>query len=138
MSLAIGIVAFGLVSMVGLLPAGLQVFRQAMDLTLETQMVQHIVADAGQLEFNRLTELESRDYFFDDTGSLVDASNPLKLYSGNVEIEMNSHLPGAASGNLALLTITFTRAGATGAQATQGKFVTYIADRAGSGSSTVN
>jgi uncharacterized protein (TIGR02598 family) len=136
MTLAIGVVAFGLVSMVGLLPAGLQVFRKAMDLTLETQMVQQIVGDAGQLEYKSLPDLESRDYYFDDTGTVVDSDSPLKLYEAKIQVDMDSKVPGdsnTANGNLALLTITFARAGVsgTGSQATQGKFVTYIADRAG-------
>lgn len=132
-TLALGIVAFGLVGMVGLLPAGLQVFRKAMDLTLETQMVQHIVGDAGQMDFRDLPQLENREYFFDDTGNLVESNSPVKLYSAGIAVDMDSRLPGAATGDggLALLTITFARADAPAATVAQGKFVTYVADRAG-------
>lgn len=132
MTLAIGIVAFGLVSMLGLLPAGLQVFRKAMDLTLETQMVQHIVGDAGQLVFQDLPDLENRTYYFDETGTVVDSNDNHKLYSAAVAVDMNSQLPGStANGGLAMLTISFSRANSAGSTAAQGQFVTYIADRVG-------
>jgi uncharacterized protein (TIGR02598 family) len=49
--LALGIASFALVSVMGLLPCGLQVFRNAMDLTLEGQMAQYIVGKVSQTPY---------------------------------------------------------------------------------------
>jgi uncharacterized protein (TIGR02598 family) len=48
--LAIGIVAFGLVSLLGLMPVGLSTFRSAMDASISSEIVQHVVSDLRQTD----------------------------------------------------------------------------------------
>ena len=79
-ALALGIVAFAFVGLMGMLPAGLSTFRKAVDTTVSAQIVQHIVSDAEQSDFDTLAAQAastSTDFYvlktryFDDQGSEV-------------------------------------------------------------------
>jgi uncharacterized protein (TIGR02598 family) len=79
-ALALGIVAFALVTLMALLPIGLTAFRSAIDASVCSQIVQRIVADAEQSDFDVLlssAESENGDFmvlpmrFFDDQGTEV-------------------------------------------------------------------
>lgn len=79
-ALALGIVAFAFVGLMGLLPAGLGTFRTAIDTTVSAQIVQRIVSDAEQSDFDALSSnsasIDGNYYvlktrYFDDQGSEV-------------------------------------------------------------------
>lgn len=53
-TLALAIIAFGVVSVAGLLPIGLNVHRQSIDLTVSTQIVQRVTSDVSQADANSL------------------------------------------------------------------------------------
>jgi uncharacterized protein (TIGR02598 family) len=54
--LAVGVISFAFVAILGLLPAGLHQFRQAMDTSVAAQIAQRIIQDAQQTDFDVLTE----------------------------------------------------------------------------------
>lgn len=54
--LAIGIAAFAFVAILGLLPTGLGVFRQAMDTSVCAQIAQRVISDSQQTDFTTLIE----------------------------------------------------------------------------------
>lgn len=62
--LAVGVVAFGLVAIFALIPAGLGVFRQAMDTSVGSQIVQRIASDAAQSDFDLLVPPGGAGEFF--------------------------------------------------------------------------
>ncbi len=79
-ALALGIVAFAFVGLMGMLPAGLTTFRKSVDTTVSAQIVQHIVSDAEQSDFDALSAqatVTNSDFYvlktryFDDQGSEV-------------------------------------------------------------------
>jgi uncharacterized protein (TIGR02598 family) len=55
--LAVGVISFAFVAILGLLPAGLHQFRQAMDTSISSQIAQRIIQDAQQSDFDVLTEI---------------------------------------------------------------------------------
>lgn len=63
--LAIGIVSFAMVSILGLIPVGLHTFRNAMDLSVEAGIAQKLVADVQRTDFQNL---QSTNFTFDDQG----------------------------------------------------------------------
>lgn len=78
-ALALGIVAFAFVSLFGLLPVGLGVFRNAIDTSNEARIVQSFVSKVIATDFENLDK--NVDYsttkeivYFDEEGSLVDTS----------------------------------------------------------------
>ena len=78
-ALALGIVAFAFVSLFGLLPVGLTTFRNAIDTTNESRIVQSFVSKViatdfanldAQVDFSSTKEI----VYFDEEGTLVDTS----------------------------------------------------------------
>lgn len=58
--LAVGVIAFAFVAILGLLPAGLTQFRQAMDNSLAAQIAQRVIEDAQGTDFDILTDAKNR------------------------------------------------------------------------------
>ncbi len=76
--LALGVVAFALVALMGLLPVGLSNFRSAIDASVGAQIYQRVVTDMEQADFHRLVPSGGAGgYFilpiryFDDQGNEV-------------------------------------------------------------------
>jgi len=59
--LAVGVISFAFVAILGLLPAGLHQFRQAMDNSVAAQISQRIIQDAQQSDFDILTDVAHVD-----------------------------------------------------------------------------
>lgn len=90
-TLALGIVAVSLLSLIGLLPAGLGVLRESMDQTVHAQIVQRIAADVAASDFSALG---NRTLSFDGTGQLLAAGDVAEArYSARIESSSPS-LPG--------------------------------------------
>lgn len=57
--LAVGVVAFAFVGVLGLLPAGMTQFRGAIDDTVSTEIAHRVIADARQMDFDALIDKPS-------------------------------------------------------------------------------
>ncbi len=82
-TIAIGIAALGLTSVIGLLPQGVETLKKAGDVSTETRITQHILASIATADWvnaagaDILTgEFEGRRYYFDDLAVELNASNP--------------------------------------------------------------
>ncbi len=78
---AIGIVSFAMLSILGLIPVGLGTFRQAMSLTVETTIVQAV---SGELMRADYTNLASTNIYFDQEGNKVAESDKQSIYVARV------------------------------------------------------
>lgn len=82
-TLALGIISFAFVAMFGLLPVGLSVSRQAIDTTIEAQIVQKLTSQALQTDFSQLSKLDpsiyptAASYYFDNEGKTASQTNAL-------------------------------------------------------------
>lgn len=132
--LAIGIVSFGCVSIMGLLPCGLQVFRKAVDATLEGQITQHVVGQISQTPYDRLSaDFHDKTFWFDEEGNAVAEGGEDAIYRVGISLDSQPTLPGTnalAAGNLTGVTITFQRRNETGSAGASKSFVTYVAAKA--------
>jgi uncharacterized protein (TIGR02598 family) len=54
--LAVGVIAFAFVAILGLIPAGLQQYRISIDNSVCTQIAQRVIMDCQQADFNTLTD----------------------------------------------------------------------------------
>ena len=54
--LAVGVVSFAFVAILGLIPAGLTQFRQAIDTTVCAQIAQRVIGDAQQADYDTLID----------------------------------------------------------------------------------
>lgn len=83
--LAIGLVAFGLVSLLGLMPVGLSTFRSAMNHSISSEIVGQVVSD---LRLEDTASLESRTLYFDAQAAQL-ADREGALYFVNVIPQTN-------------------------------------------------
>ena len=76
-ALALGIVAFAFVSLFGLLPTGLGVFRSAIDTSNETWIIQGLNSMIQVTEWSKIHDLEQEVFYYNEEGRLTDTkSNP--------------------------------------------------------------
>jgi uncharacterized protein (TIGR02598 family) len=113
-TLALGIVAFSLVTLLGLMPLGLATFHKAVETSISSQIVQQVVTDVEQTDFSQLTTSTSGvtqlglRYFDDQGNELPSASSPGAIYQVNVVVNATPVLSGGSSTappSLACLTI---------------------------------
>ena len=93
-TLALGIISVSLLSLIGLLPAGLGVLRESMESTVHAQIVQRIASELVTTDFAGLCD---EILSFDQEGQMLDdQSKAAALYSVRIEGEDPS-LPGVTS-----------------------------------------
>lgn len=67
--LAIGVVSFAFVAILGLLPAGMSQFRKAIDTSVAADIAQRVIDDAQQTDWDTLTNIPWPAYrYFDERG----------------------------------------------------------------------
>lgn len=95
-ALALGIVAFAFVSLFGLLPVGLGVFRNSIDVSNETWIMQGLNSMIQVTEWPKIKDLEKETFYYNEEGRLTDtkanpSSNPKiqasRLYAIKVLID---------------------------------------------------
>ncbi len=107
-TMAIGIVAFALIGVLGLMPAGMTTFQKAMDTSMSSHIVQQVVTDLQQGDFSTLAQPHPIQYF-DDQGNRLSGTTQdgvPALYYVNTVVQTPSALPGAGDPSPSLATIT--------------------------------
>jgi uncharacterized protein (TIGR02598 family) len=129
-TLAIGIVSFAFLAILGLIPIGLQTFRSAIDTSVSAQIFQRVINEAQQTDFDTLVDRPHLpDYpslppagftfrapsvgapalrYFDDQGNECPATKA--IYYVNTRIIVSTELPNSASSasanfDLAMITV---------------------------------
>ena len=73
-TIAIGVVSFCLLTVIGLLPVGLGTLREAIDQTVQSQIAQKLAGEILLTPYSQLTtKYAGSNFYFDDAGSLVTA-----------------------------------------------------------------
>ncbi len=95
-AIALLVVAFAFVPLFGLLPVGLGLSREAIDATVQSQIVQQLTAESLQTDYSSLTALAtnsiSNPYYFDEQGNRVSATaNP--SYEAAYYVSTNTAIP---------------------------------------------
>lgn len=134
-TLSIGIISVALVPLLGLLPTGLNSFRESMFVTVSTQIAQRLVAEVRQADFVGLAAGEQPERYYSVEGIEVPAAQKAEsVTSARVTVQDNAVLPGGvgASANLKLIRVEIA-ANPGGQQATPytkvgvKSFVAYVA-----------
>lgn len=111
--MAIGIVSFAFVAIFGLIPIGLTNFRNAMDVSLVSQIAQQVVSDVEQ---TGLSQLQSNNFpirYFNDQGVQVGDENNRPsasamaqvIYQVKVSVQSPSPAIAGSSSNLATIIV---------------------------------
>lgn len=106
--LALGIVSFALLSVVGLMPVGLSAMRQAMDQTTEAQIARVISGEAALVPFDKLDQYATDGpYYFTQEGTRQDAKNDLTRFVVSLA-RIDTKFPGSSNAiNLSANIATF-------------------------------
>jgi len=123
-ALTLGVLSFGFLATFGLIPVGMGTYRQAMDTSVGSQIVQRVLNDAKQTDFNTLIGSGTAPSFryFDNQGNEVTPASttvaiPLSaIYEVNTRVSGSTSLPmssGTSSGTgnfptLATVTVQIT------------------------------
>lgn len=107
--MAIGIVAFAYIAMIGLLPAGMSSFNKAIDNSLGSQIMQRLATEAQQTDFDTLIAPATATTlrYFDAQGN-EKTTIAGSLYTAEVTVLAPTTLPSTstpASPSLATVTI---------------------------------
>jgi len=113
-AIALGILAFALIPVLGLMPIGLTTLRDTVDTTVSARIAQTVVNQAQQADYNSLPVTGGTTYYFDEQGDLIPNSTGAlstgALYKASLQIGEPTAIPsgnlGITSMDLATLTIT--------------------------------
>ncbi|MFV0336671.1 MAG: Verru_Chthon cassette protein B [Chthoniobacterales bacterium] len=90
--IALGILSFALMGIVGLLPAGLSQFRQAIDISTQSQIAQALIAELQREDYSAI---QSGTFYFDSEGrSLATADREQYAYTATATVLGDSGLDG--------------------------------------------
>lgn len=116
-TMAIGIVAFVFTSILGLVQTGVTTFRNAMDVSLSSQIAQRVINEAQQTDFDQLVAAPDEAGFkqfqryFDEQGNEVEkGQNSPAIYHVNMRVRIATELPTTTDSpivntNLALVSV---------------------------------
>jgi len=94
--LAVGIVAVAFVPLLGLMPIGLNTSRQAIDTTVEAEIVQQMTSQAQETNFSALTGLNSSSVVcFDGNGNIT--TSAAALYKAGFSVPTTPANPASSS-----------------------------------------
>lgn len=102
-TLALGIIAFAFVAVLGLIPVGLATARNAMETSVRSQILQRVVSDVKQTDFEEMTDGKMS---FDDQANPVSVGDTDKIYDVRVELSPVALPSAPANANLQCVTIT--------------------------------
>lgn len=116
-TIALGIVAFAVVAILGLLPTGLNTLRHSMDETIQAQILQTISGRAVIADFENLQAPQT--WYFDDEG--IPVSGAAESYFTVTTESENPTFPGSTSApdinsHLMSLRVEISRTGRTNDQ----------------------
>ncbi len=106
-ALALGVMSFAMVGLVGLMPIGLGMFHDDLDRSVHTQVAQRLISETQQTDFNQLVATPQVLRYFDDQGNELAASLKARaIYQANVSVDVTATtLPGAPLPNANLATV---------------------------------
>jgi uncharacterized protein (TIGR02598 family) len=86
--IALGVISFAMVGLMGLIPVGLKTSREAIDTTIQAQMAQMIRNQILLSEFTDLNAWKGKTLYFDDQGlSVESADSSTRVFTAVVDIQ---------------------------------------------------
>lgn len=106
-TLAMGIASLGLLTILGLMPQGLEMSRKTGQIVAERHLVEQIIRSLEQTSWNLVTVGETMKYYDDQGVELQNANELGRTFSAQVKIAANDlRVPGAKADETALKKVT--------------------------------
>lgn len=132
--MSLGIISFGLVALLGLIPTGLDTLRESRTTTLYTEIAKTIANAAQQTDFTQITNtFDGKKFYFDNEGISVPQGRFDQIYEALVTTGTNITVPASPAPQqlpgLASIRIDIRRS-LSGTNSTLNKesFTVYVAD----------
>ncbi|GAT34688.1 Verru_Chthon cassette protein B [Terrimicrobium sacchariphilum] len=81
--IALGIVSFAMMGIVGLIAVGMNTFRASIDTSVQSRIAQKAISDAVLTDFSKLQAYEA---YFDESGRPVSAGDEQRVYTMGVTL----------------------------------------------------
>jgi uncharacterized protein (TIGR02598 family) len=91
--MALGLISFVLIGLLGLMSAGLGGIRSASDESSSVMIAKKLVAEIGQNSLDHILSSTFSDRWFDAEGQEVTATDPLVVYRATASAELNTGSP---------------------------------------------
>jgi uncharacterized protein (TIGR02598 family) len=108
-TMAIGIISFAFIALIGLIPVGLTTFHKAMDVSTNSRIVQQVVTDLQQGTKTLSPTTTPPALYFDNDGDRQAARTTSTLYDVNTIIQSPSSLPGGTTTNLVTVVVEIVK-----------------------------
>lgn len=95
-TMALGMVAFVMISVVGLLPLTLQTYHETKRETIHANLLQQLAANANLTPFSELSALNGQVFRYDDQGDELSSSVNTWVYRATFTISAPIALPGGS------------------------------------------
>lgn len=120
-TIATGIAAFGLITLIALIPSGMTTFRDAMNVTVSSQIAQRLIKEAVQTDYDTLVNvsngttppagvpvIKDRRYFNDEGVELQPGEVAKAVFHAHIRVMPGTGLPavGGTVDNNSLATVT--------------------------------
>ena len=111
-TIAIGIAGFALLAVLGAISTGSNIQRQAINATVQAQIMQNVLGSLRQSDWTGLTGWNGTNLFFDERG--VAASAAAAIYTAKPTVDTLVSLPGAAANtNMARVSVQILKNNST-------------------------
>jgi len=102
--LAMGVVSFAMISMMGLLTMGLKTYHDAINATTESEITQQLANQLELAKYSSISTSTTSNYYFTQEGISTNAANA--IYSATVSAPAKLNVPGG-SASFPTNTLTF-------------------------------
>lgn len=101
-TLALGVTAVALITLIGMVPVGLNTFRTAIETTVRTDVTRRIIADLQQTPFASISNSSSPIYFTDEGIPVGNSPTTNSVFKVDYSVDSNAKLPGASTNTTSL------------------------------------
>ena len=116
--MALGIAAFCLVALLGLMPVGLKTVRDARGDSLRAEILKSMGNIAQQTDYSLLSNLNSTNYYFDINGLIVNSNSSDVVYKALLSTGTVVVPPTSTTTNITSVTVAISRSANTNSEAT--------------------
>jgi uncharacterized protein (TIGR02598 family) len=116
--MALGIAAFCLVALLGLMPVGLKTVRDARGDSLRAEILKSMGNIAQQTDYSLLGNLNGKKYYFDINGLVVSSTSADAIYEAALSTNAVSLPPAYSATNMTSVTVAIRRSANTNSEAT--------------------
>ena len=116
--MALGIAAFCLVALLGLMPVGLKTVRDARGDSLRAEILKSMGNIAQQTDYSLLGNLDGKKYYFDINGLVVSSTSADAIYEAVLSTGPVNMPPTSTTTNITSVTVAISRSANTNSEAT--------------------